>query len=212
MSTIEITRKDLSVSQLRAAAARTADAKQARRLLAIAMGLDGHSRRLAAQAGGMDRQTLRDWVIRYNADGLTGLADRPRPGRQPRLTEAQRCEVAEWVESGPNLKTDGVVRWRCADLRDRIAAISRRLPVTLRAVDIQLLLDPEWPSQSAKGRMSDSRFTLLGRTGLFGSTGLLCNAAICRRRPRQRSRQFRRNTLDELRRGAGAPVCFDRGR
>ena len=67
-------------------------------------------------------------------------------------------------------------------------------------------------SQSAKGRMSDSRFTLLGRTGLLGSTGLLCNAAICRRRPRQRSRQFRRNTLDELRRGAGAPVCFDRGR
>ena len=47
----------------------------------------------------MDRQTLRDWVHRYNADGLTGLADRPRPGRQPRLTEAQRCEVAEWIES-----------------------------------------------------------------------------------------------------------------
>ena len=77
---------------------------------------------VAAQAGGMDRQTLRDWVHRYNADGLTGLADRPRPGCQPRLTETQRGEVAEWVESGPDLKTDGVVRWRCADLRDRIAA------------------------------------------------------------------------------------------
>jgi hypothetical protein len=57
-----------------------------------------------------------------------------------------------------------------------------------------------------------TRFTLLGRTGLLGSTGLLCNAAICRRRPRQRSRQFPRNTLDELRRGAAAPVSFDRGR
>jgi transposase len=122
MSAIEITHQDLSISQLRAEAARTADAKQARRILAIAMVLDGHSRLVAAQASGMDRQTLRDWVHRYNADGLTGLADRPRPGRQPRLTEAQRCEVAEWVESGPNLKTDGVVRWRCADLRDRIAA------------------------------------------------------------------------------------------
>jgi transposase len=122
MSAIEITHQDLSISQLRAEAARTAGAKQARRILAIAMVLDGHSRRLAAQAGGMERQTLRDWVHRYNADGLTGLADRPRPGRQPRLTEAQRCEVAEWVESGPDLKTDGVVRWRCADLRDRIAA------------------------------------------------------------------------------------------
>src|ERR1700731_5035460 len=122
MSVIEITRQDLSISQLRAEPARTADAKQARRILAIAMVLDEHPRLLAAQAGGMERQTLRDWVHRYNADGLTGLADRPRPGRQPRLTEAQRCEVAAWVESGPNLKTDGVVRWRGADLRDRIAA------------------------------------------------------------------------------------------
>ena len=122
MSAIEITRQDLSISQLRAEAARTADAKQARRILAIAMVLDGHSRMLAAQAGAMDRQTLRDWVHRYNADGLAGLADRPRPGRQPRLTEAQRSEVAKWVEDGPDLKTDGVVRWRCADLRDRIAA------------------------------------------------------------------------------------------
>ena len=104
------------------------------------MVLDGHSRRLAAQAGGMDRQTLRDWAkpakgsswrsqlewlaegIRYNADGLAGLADRPRPGRRPRLAEAQRSEVAKWVEDGPDLKTDGVVRWRCAGLRDRIAA------------------------------------------------------------------------------------------
>lgn len=122
MPTIEITRIDLSISQLRAAAARTADAKQARRILAIAMGLDGHSRLVAAQAGGMDRQTLRDWVIRYNADGLAGLADRPRPGRRPRLAEAQLSEVAQWVEDGPDRKTDGVVRWRCADLRDRIAA------------------------------------------------------------------------------------------
>src|ERR1035437_408298 len=122
MSAIEITRQDLSISRLRAEAARTADAKQARRILAIAMVLDGHSRLLAAQAGAMDRQTLRDWVHRYNADGLAGLTDRPRPGRQPRLTEAERSEVAKWVEDGPDLNTDGVVRWRCADLRDRIAA------------------------------------------------------------------------------------------
>jgi transposase len=121
MSAIEITRQDLSISQLRAEAARTADAKQARRILAIAMVLDGHSRLLAAQTSAMD-QTLRDWVHRYNADGLAGLTDRPRPGRQPRLAEAQRSEVAKWVEDGPDLKTDGVVRWRCADLRDRIAA------------------------------------------------------------------------------------------
>jgi hypothetical protein len=102
MSALEITPQGLRISQLRAAAARTADAKQARRILAIAMVLDGHSRRVAAQAGGIERQTLRDWVIRSNADGPTGLADRPRPGRQPRLTEAQRCEVAKGVEDGPD--------------------------------------------------------------------------------------------------------------
>jgi transposase len=73
MSAIEITRQDLSLSQLRAEAARTADAKQARRILAIAMVLDGHSRLLAAQASAMDRQTLRDWAHRYNADGLVLL-------------------------------------------------------------------------------------------------------------------------------------------
>src|ERR1700730_8223833 len=106
MSAIEITHQDLSISQLRAEAARTAGAKQARRILAIAMVLDGHSRRWPAQAGGMERQTLRDWVQRYNADGLTGLADRARPGRQPRLTEAQRCEVGEWGGGRPHLKTE----------------------------------------------------------------------------------------------------------
>jgi transposase len=122
MSAIEITRQDLSISQLRAEAARTADAKQVRRILAIAMVLDGHARLLAAQACGMDRQTLRDWVIRYNEDGVAGLADRSRPGRPAALSDGQRAEVAQWVQSGPDRKTDGVVRWRCADLRDRIAA------------------------------------------------------------------------------------------
>ena len=122
MSAIEITRQDLSILQLRAEAARTADAKQARRILAIAMVLDGHSRLLAAQASAMDRQTLRDWVHPLQR-GWLGRAHGPAgAGRQPRLAEAQRSEVAKWVEDGPDLKTDGVVRWRCADLRDRIAA------------------------------------------------------------------------------------------
>ena len=80
MAAVEITRRDLSASELRSAATKTASAKQARRILAIAMVLDGHDRTLAAQAGGMDRQTLRDWAHRYNADGVDGLVDRPRPG------------------------------------------------------------------------------------------------------------------------------------
>jgi transposase len=120
MASVEITRPDLDASQLRAEAARTANAKQVRRILAIAMILDGHSRLVAAQAGGMDRQTLRDWVHRYNAEGLAGLADRPRPGPTSRLTDTQMAEMAKWVEDGPDLAKDGVVRWRRADLRDRI--------------------------------------------------------------------------------------------
>lgn len=137
MASVEITRSDLDVAQLRAEAGRTANAKQARRILAIAMVLDGHSRLLAAQAGGMDRQTLRDWVHRYNAGGLSGLVDRPRPGPTPRLSDAQMAEVAKWVEAGPDLAQDGVVRWRCADLRDRIAT---KFEVTLHERSIGKLL------------------------------------------------------------------------
>ncbi len=122
MAAVEITRTDLSASQLRLAAGKTGSAKQARRILAVAMALDGHDRTLAARAGGMDRQTLRDWVHRYNAEGLDGLRDRPRPGRRPSLDEAQQRQVAQWVEEGPDLARDGVVRWRCADLAKRIKA------------------------------------------------------------------------------------------
>src|SRR3982074_3484562 len=92
MSAIEIIRQDLSISQLRAEAARTADAKQARRILAIAMVLDERPRLLAAQAGGMDRQTLRDWVHRYNADGLAGLPGPPPPRGQAPLADTPLSE------------------------------------------------------------------------------------------------------------------------
>ena len=69
----------------------------------------------------MDRQTLRDWVHRYNELGLEGLSDRPRRnGPRPRLSAQQQAQVAEWVEQGPDLERDGVVRWRCLDLQQRI--------------------------------------------------------------------------------------------
>jgi transposase len=137
MASVEITRRDLDVTQLRAEAGRTVGAKQARRILVIALVLDGHSRSLAAQAGGMDRQTLRDWVHRYNGEGLAGLVGRPRPGPRPRLSEAQMAAVAKWVDDGPDLAADGVVRWRCAGLRDRVAA---RFEVTLHERSIGKLL------------------------------------------------------------------------
>lgn len=69
----------------------------------------------------MDRQTLRDWVHRYNESGLDGLHDRPRRnGPLPRLSPEQQTKLAEWAEQGPDLERDGVVRWRCIDLQQRI--------------------------------------------------------------------------------------------
>jgi transposase len=119
---VEITRRDMTPAQLRVAAGRTKDGRVARRILAIALALEGVGRKTAAQSCGMDRQTLRDWVHRYNAEGLAGLANRGGSGCKPRLTAAQKEELAAWVEAGPDPETDGVVRWRCADLKRRIEA------------------------------------------------------------------------------------------
>jgi transposase len=117
---LEIPRQELTAAALRREAARSRDATAARRMLALALVLDGHSREAAAAACGMDRQTLRDWVRRDNAAGLAGLADRRAAGPMPRLSTEQEAEVARWVEQGPDLETDGVVRWRCGALRARI--------------------------------------------------------------------------------------------
>jgi putative transposase len=120
--TVAITRLDLSAADLRDAARQTADAKAARRMLAVALVLDGWSREAAAEAAGMQRQTLRDWVHRYNASGLAGLSNRERRnGPAPRLTSEQRAEFAQWVEQGADFARDGVVRWRCVDLKRRLA-------------------------------------------------------------------------------------------
>src|SRR5215212_7331868 len=120
--TVAITRKGLDAGELRREAARRRDARAARRMLALALVLEGSSREEAARHAGMDRQTLRDWVHRYNAEGLAGLRDRPRSGRKPRLTAEQGAELAAAVERGPDPDRDGVVRWRRVDLRALIKA------------------------------------------------------------------------------------------
>src|SRR6266436_6431940 len=105
---ISITRADHTPAELRCAASRTGDGASARRMLALALVLEGRSRTEAARSCGMDRQTLRDWVHRYNAEGLAGLLDRQRPGPTSRLTDTQMAEMAKWVEDGPDLAKDGV--------------------------------------------------------------------------------------------------------
>jgi transposase len=122
MTALPITRTDLTSKELRDAAARSKNTRVTRRLLAIALVLDGHSRAAAAEACAMDRQTLCDWVCRYNDHGVEGLSDHRHPGLRPFLTAAQEAEVDSWVEQGPDLATDGVVRWRRIDLRERIKA------------------------------------------------------------------------------------------
>ena len=117
---VAITRKDYSAAELRRSAARTHNGDAARRMLALAHVLDGRSRGEAAALCGMDRQALRDWVYRYNAEGLAGLFDRPHCGRPPRLSGEQEAEVGCWVRQGPKLSADRVVRWRLIDLAQKI--------------------------------------------------------------------------------------------
>src|SRR3954466_13391977 len=120
--TVAITRRELDAGGLRREAGRCRDARAARRMLALALVLEGASREEAARAAGMDRQTLRDWVHRYNAEGLAGLRDRRRPGPRPRLTPEQEAALEGAVERGPDPDRDGAVRWRRVDLKALIEA------------------------------------------------------------------------------------------
>src|SRR3954465_10296771 len=126
--TVAITRKELGAVELRREARRCRDTAASRRMLALALVLEGASGGEAARGAGMDGQTPRDWVHRYNAEGLAGLRDRPRSGRKPRLTPGQEAELAAAVERGPDPDRAGVVRWRRIALR---ALIETRFAVRL---------------------------------------------------------------------------------
>jgi transposase len=114
-------REDYSVEELRALARRSKTVNQSRRLLSLAAVRDGMDRGAAAKVGGMDRQTLRDWVHRFNALGPEGLIDNWTQGPKPRLSAEQLAEVAQIVEAGPDREKDGVARWRRIDLKRVIA-------------------------------------------------------------------------------------------
>jgi len=109
-------RADFDARMMRAAARRSKDGPQARRLLALAAIYDGATRAEAAEIGGVTRQIVRDWVVKFNADGPDGLVDRERPGQPSRLNDTHRAALAAIVESGPISAIHGVVRWRIVDL------------------------------------------------------------------------------------------------
>jgi len=125
---IDITRARHSPAELRGLAVKCSDTAVARRLLAIAMVLEGASRLDAARQTGMDRQTLRDWAHRYNEEGVAGLTSRKVPGAAAKLTAAQMAELRDLVIAGPNPDVDKVVRWRCIDL---CAQVEKRFSVAV---------------------------------------------------------------------------------
>jgi transposase len=109
-------RDDLSAAALRRQARREPNRRAVLRMLAIANALERMSRAEAARLAGMERQALRDAVVCYNAEGLAGLYDRPKPGRSQRLSEAEQAALAAHIFHGPDPEKDGVSAWTRADL------------------------------------------------------------------------------------------------
>src|SRR6202047_2526108 len=130
-------RQDFEAATLRRLATTVKDAGQARRRLALAAVYDGADREAAARIGGMDRQTLRDWVHRFNQCGPDGLINVKSPGRRPKLSSEQMEELARLVEAGPDPEKDGFARWRCGDLKRVLGA---RFAVDLSAVSLGRIL------------------------------------------------------------------------
>jgi transposase len=109
-------RDDLPAAALRRHARAEPNRRAALRMLAIANALEGLSRAEAARLAGMERQALRDAVVRSNAEGLAGLYDRPKPGRPPRLSAGEPAALAARVFTDPDPDEDGVAAWTRADL------------------------------------------------------------------------------------------------
>jgi len=115
-------RSDYTSREVRRFAKQSNDVWQARRLLAIAAVLDGASREEAAKIGGMERQTLRDWVIRFNDEGPEGLSNKPSPGAPCKLHAEHKEFLARLIDKGPIQAIHGVVRWRACDLVEQLHA------------------------------------------------------------------------------------------
>ena len=121
---VAITRVELTAAELRAAAGREKDGSAARRMLALAMVLDGADRKSAAETCGMDRQTLRTGCIATTLRACAACTKTPGP--KPKLTAAQQAELARLVEAGPDPVRHGVVRWRRVGFARRVGTTLRR--------------------------------------------------------------------------------------
>ena len=138
-------RPDYDASALRGLGRRSKDAAQARRLLALATIYDGGTRSEAARLGDVTLQIVRDWVLRFNAEGPEGLIDRKPPGPTPRLTEAHRRALAAQIDQGPTPAIHGVARWRLCDLGQwlweefRVSVSKQTLSRDLRAMGYRKL-------------------------------------------------------------------------
>src|ERR1700693_6205900 len=138
-------RGDYDAARLRELAKRSDDANQTRRLLALAAIYDGGSRTEAAKIGGVGLQSVRDWVLAFNAEGPPGLVNGKAPGNASLLTPAHRQALLRIVESGPIPAVHGVVRWRLIDLAQwvfeefRISISKQTLSRELRALGFRKL-------------------------------------------------------------------------
>lgn len=130
-------RGDISSADLRREARRESDSRVVCRLLAIANALDGMSREQSARQAGLDRQALRDWVLRYNAEGIDGLHDRPRSGRPSFLDEGQMAVFRSIVLRGPDTERDGISSWTAKDL---CRVVEARFGITYRESGMLKLL------------------------------------------------------------------------
>src|ERR1700682_3523428 len=113
-------RADFDARSVRAAAKRSKDGPQARRLLALAAIYEGTTRSEAAKIGGVTLQIVRDWVVKFNARGPEGLIDRKAPGQPARLNDTHRAALAEIIESGAMPAGRGVGGWRRVALCPRV--------------------------------------------------------------------------------------------
>ena len=138
-------RADFNAQTVRAAAKRSKDGPQARRLLALAAIYEGATRTEAAKIGGVTLQIVRDWVLKFNAHGPQGLLDRKAAGQPSRLNGAHRAALAALIESGPIPAVHGVVRWRIVDLCQwiyeefRVVVAKQTLSRELRAMGYRKL-------------------------------------------------------------------------